>query len=149
MLYLHDDDASLKATAVDLSSRGFHIWQQYIDATTMLRSLVSLATSTRKENIAANVGPQARQAVLNIVTHHTGLFMTTISIDIMNPRDVEQRRSVMQLVAFLIRKVNCISKGYTTFYSYIFLAAAFDIPKPSTLNRGGGEVVRPKPQLRS
>ncbi|VDB82793.1 unnamed protein product [Peniophora sp. CBMAI 1063] len=104
MLYLHDDDASLKATAVDLSSRGFHIWQQYIDAPTMLRSLVALATSTRKENITANVGPQARQAVLNIVTHHTGLFMTTISLDIMNPRDVEQRRSVMQLVAFLIRK---------------------------------------------
>lgn len=108
MLYLHDNDASLKATAVDLSSRGFHIWQQYIDATTMLRSLVTLATSTRKENIAANVGPQARQAILNIVTHHTGLFMTTISLDIMNPRDIEQRRSVMQLVAFLIRKVKIL-----------------------------------------
>ncbi|KAI0320952.1 hypothetical protein OF83DRAFT_1102148 [Amylostereum chailletii] len=105
VMYLHDDDISYKATAIDLCSRGFHIWQQYIDAMEMLRSLFTLATSGRKESVSTqNVGPHARQAVLHIVTNNTALFMTTLSLDIMNAQDVEHRRSVMQLVAFLIRK---------------------------------------------
>jgi len=104
MIYLHGEEVGYKATAVDLCSRGFNIWQQYIDATAMLRSLFALATNTRKESVAGNIGPQARQAVLNIVTHNTGLFMTTLSLDIMNAQGVEHRRSIMQLVAFLIRK---------------------------------------------
>jgi hypothetical protein len=72
----------------------------------MLRSLFSLATSTKKESISAqNVGPQARQAVLHVVTTDTGIFMTTLSLDILHPHSLEHRKSVMQLVAFLIRKV--------------------------------------------
>jgi hypothetical protein len=55
------------------------------------------------------VGPQARQAVLQIASDARGgggaLFMTTLSLDILHPRGLEHRRSVMQLVAFLIRKV--------------------------------------------
>jgi hypothetical protein len=73
----------------------------------MLRSLFSLATSTKKESISAqNVGPQARQAVLHVVTTDTGIFMTTLSLDILHPHSLEHRKSVMQLVAFLIRKVS-------------------------------------------
>jgi hypothetical protein len=72
----------------------------------MLRSLFGLSTSTKKESISAqNVGPQARQAVLHIVTDNTGIFMTTLSLDILHPQSLEHRKSVMQLVAFLIRKV--------------------------------------------
>jgi hypothetical protein len=72
----------------------------------MIRSLFNLATSTKKEGISAqNIGPQARQAVLHIVTENTGVFMTTLSLDILHPQSLEHRKSVMQLVAFLIRKV--------------------------------------------
>ena len=97
---------SCKALAIDLCSRGFDVWQHYIDSMEMLRSLFGLATSTKKESISAqNVGPQARQAVLHIVTDNTGIFMTTLSLDILHPQSLEHRKSVMQLVAFLIRKV--------------------------------------------
>lgn len=97
---------SCKALAIDLCSRGFGVWQHYIDSMEMLRSLFSLATSTKKESISAqNVGPQARQAVLHIVTDNTGIFMTTLSLDILHPQSLDHRKSVMQLVAFLIRKV--------------------------------------------
>ncbi|THH17275.1 hypothetical protein EW146_g3520 [Bondarzewia mesenterica] len=106
MIYLHDDDVSYKLLAIDLCSRGFHIWQQYVDAMEMLRSLFTLATNSRKESISSqNAGPQARLAVLQIATHSTALFMTTLSLDILHPRDLDHRKSVMQLMAFLIKKV--------------------------------------------
>lgn len=100
---------SCKALAIDLCSRGFSVWQHYVDSMEMLRSLFNLATSMKKESISAqNVGPQARQAVLHIVTDHTGIFMTTLSLDILHPQSLEHRKSVMQLMAFLIRKVGYV-----------------------------------------
>ncbi|KAH9040230.1 hypothetical protein EDB84DRAFT_1587571 [Lactarius hengduanensis] len=71
----------------------------------MIRSLFNLATSSKKESITAqNIGPQARQAVLHVVTNNTGIFMTTLSLDILHPQSLEHRKSVLQLVAFLTRK---------------------------------------------
>jgi len=71
----------------------------------MLRALYTLATNTRKETIPAqNIGPQARLAVLQIASSNTPLFMTTLTLDILNPKTLDQRKAVMQLVAFMIRK---------------------------------------------
>lgn len=81
------------------------MWQQYVDAVEILRALFTLATSTRKEAISThNVGQQARSAVLQIASSNTPLFMTTLSIDILQPKSVQHRKSVMQLVIFLIHK---------------------------------------------
>jgi hypothetical protein len=105
-LYLHDEQSLYRVLAIDLCSRGFHIWQHYIDAMEILRALFTLATSSRKESISAqNAGPQARLAVLQIASNNTALFMTTLALDILNPLGVDHRKSVMQIVAFLIRKV--------------------------------------------
>lgn len=72
----------------------------------MLRALFTLATSTKKEGISTNnVGQQARTAVLQIASGNTPLFMTTLSIDILQPKSVQHRKSVLQLVIFLIHKV--------------------------------------------
>ncbi|KAJ6554909.1 hypothetical protein DFH09DRAFT_1493798 [Mycena vulgaris] len=104
-LYLHDEQSLYRVLAIDLCSRGFHIWQHYIDAMEILRALFTLATSSRKETITAqNAGPQARLAVLQIASNNTALFMTTLALDILNPLGVDHRKSVMQIVAFLIRK---------------------------------------------
>ncbi|KAJ7119871.1 hypothetical protein C8R44DRAFT_878257 [Mycena epipterygia] len=104
-LYLHDEQSLYRVLAIDLCSRGFHIWQHYIDAMEILRALFTLATSSRKETITAqNAGPQARLAVLQIASNNTPLFMTTLALDILNPLGMEHRKSVMQIVAFLIRK---------------------------------------------
>ena len=143
MIYLHENDMSCKALAIDLCSRGFNVWQHYIDAMEMLRSLFSLATSTKKESISAqNVGPQARQAVLHIVTDNTGIFMTTLSLDILHPQSLEHRKSVMQLVAFLIRKVGnlliCLSDPLTR-----PTEAPYHSSQPSQARGSGGEVSGP------
>lgn len=105
-MYLHDELSPYRALAIDLGSLGFAIWQQYVDVVQMLRALFTLATSTRKETITVhNVGQLARSAVLHIATANTPLFMTTLSMDILQPRNVQHRKSIMQLVVFLIRKV--------------------------------------------
>lgn len=105
-LYLHDEQSLFRVLAIDLCSRGFHVWQHYIDAIEILRQLFTLATSSRKELITAqNVAAQARIAVLQIASSNTALFMTTLGLDILTPLSMDHRRSVMQIVAFLIRKV--------------------------------------------
>ncbi|OJT12977.1 WD repeat-containing protein 7 [Trametes pubescens] len=104
-LFLHDETSPHRSLAIDLCSRGFQVWQQYVDAVEMLRALFTLATTTKKETIAVpNIGVQARSAVLQIAAGNTPLFMTTLAIDILQPRSVQHRKSVMQLVIFLIRK---------------------------------------------
>ena len=103
--YLHDETSPHRSLAIDLCSRGFQVWQQYVDAVEMLRALFTLATTTKKEAISVpNIGLQARTAVLQIAASNTPLFMTTLAIDILHPRSVQHRKSVMQLVIFLIRK---------------------------------------------
>ncbi|TFK39093.1 hypothetical protein BDQ12DRAFT_683016 [Crucibulum laeve] len=104
-LYLHDEKSIYRVLAIDLCSRGFHIWQHYMDAMEILRSLFSLATNSKKDFISVqNVNGQARVAVLSIASNNTPLFMTTLCLDILAPSTLEHRRSVMQIVAFLIRK---------------------------------------------
>ncbi|PCH40400.1 WD40 repeat-like protein [Wolfiporia cocos MD-104 SS10] len=104
-LYLHDEYSPHRTLAIDLCSRGFQVWQQYVDAVEMLRALFTLATTSRKEAVSPhNIGAQARTAVLHIASTNTPLFMTTLTIDILQPRSVQHRKSVMQLVIFLIRK---------------------------------------------
>ncbi|RPD74051.1 WD40 repeat-like protein [Lentinus tigrinus ALCF2SS1-7] len=103
--YLHDETSPHRSLAIDLCSRGFQVWQQYVDAVEMLRALFTLATTTKKEAISIpNIGAQARTAVLQIAASNTPLFMTTLAIDILQPRSTQHRKSVMQLVIFLIRK---------------------------------------------
>ncbi|KAI0655440.1 WD40 repeat-like protein [Cubamyces menziesii] len=104
-VYLHDETSPHRSLAIDLCSRGFQVWQQYVDAVEMLRALFTLATTTKKEAISVpNIGVQARSAVLHIAANNTPLFMTTLALDILHPRSVQHRKSVMQLVIFLIRK---------------------------------------------
>lgn len=72
----------------------------------ILRALFSIAATPYKEAISVqNVGAQARLAILQISANNTALFMTTLGLDILTPPSLEHRQSVMQIVAFLIRRV--------------------------------------------
>ncbi|TFK27655.1 hypothetical protein FA15DRAFT_635254 [Coprinopsis marcescibilis] len=104
-LYFHDENSTHRVLAIDLCSKGFNVWQQYVDTLDILRSLFMLATTTRKAAISIqNVGAQARSAVLSIASQNTALFMSTLCLDVLDPSSLEHRRSVLQIIAFLIRK---------------------------------------------
>lgn len=47
--------------------------------------------------------------------------MTTLSLDILHPHSLEHRKSVMQLVAFLIRKVGLFFSFYSIDQFFLFL----------------------------
>jgi len=101
----------------------------------VLRTLFGLAVCFRKENISVqNVGQQARQAILQIASTSTALFMATLTLDILNPKSLEHRKIMMQIVAFLIRKV-CIAattshnptlNSHTETFTIIFKSPAPD-----------------------
>ncbi|KDR82569.1 hypothetical protein GALMADRAFT_237950 [Galerina marginata CBS 339.88] len=104
-LYLNDEKSIYRILAIDLCSRGFNVWQHYIDAMEILRSLFDLATNVRKDSISVqNISAQARLAVLLIASNNMPLFMGTLCLDILSPPSTEHQRSVLQILAFLIRK---------------------------------------------
>lgn len=104
--YLYNDASPHRPLAIELCSRGFDIWQHYFDAMEALRSLFSLATSARKDTISVrNPGQQARMAVMRIASSNSPLFMTTLSLDILHPRSVEYTATIMQVLAFLMKRV--------------------------------------------
>lgn len=110
MLYLQDDLSEHRSVAVDLASRGFHIWQNYVSAMELLRSLFRLTTVTASsaddKDKARNIAQHARTGVLHIASSATPLFVSTISLDIMDATSVVHRNATMQLIAFIIRKVS-------------------------------------------
>lgn len=109
-LYLHDELEASSSPAnrilsIELTSRGFQVWQHHVDAMEMLRALFGFAVISSVGSKNAG-GKEARAAVLQIAASSTPLFMTTLSLDIAQPKSLEHRRATMQLVAFIIRKVS-------------------------------------------
>ena len=96
-----------------------------------------LSTNIRKDSISIqNVNSQARLAVLSIASNNIQLFMSTLCLDILTPPTLEHRRSVMQIVAFLIRKVWLIFMfALRLLYNDSWLSAASHPPThpPKTL----------------
>ncbi|KAG9008521.1 hypothetical protein FRB94_013134 [Tulasnella sp. JGI-2019a] len=105
--YLHDEGSLHRVLAIELCSLGFHVWQHYIDAVNVLRALFELATAPKKDTASSggtSIPQTARAAVLQIASTNTALFMTTLTMDISQPASPEHKKSVMQLVVFIIRK---------------------------------------------
>ena len=119
--------------AIDLCSRGFNIWQSHVDVMGLLRSLFNLATHTKKDGISTlNIGAASRNAVLQLTSSNTPLVMTTLSMDILHVTDVQQRKSLMQMLAFLIRKVifrwSCWIKSFDLRVFFLFFFFFFQRP---------------------
>jgi WD repeat-containing protein 7 len=132
-----------KMLAIDLCSRGFDIWQSYVDVMGLLRSLFNLASHTKKDGITTlNVGSAARSAVLQITSTNTPLVMTSLSMDILHVTDVQQRKSLMQMLAFLIRKVGLMVTKLGTASPNQTLSSApiGDSAKSSAFDRSGGKI---------
>lgn len=111
-LYLSETASTPEAThhqavAIELCCRGFVIWQHYLDAMDVVRSLFSLATykepADNVNSAAESDTPVnrllARQATLQIAVDNTPLFMTTLSLDILHARSPAHCSATMRRVA--------------------------------------------------
>jgi hypothetical protein len=117
-LYLASDDPSRLGLAIELASKGFSTWQTFIDPAEMLRRLFyfsthNLSSSSDSSSNVSNVQPssssssiaaQARLAVLHVASTNPALFMSTLSMDILDAKTVEGRKSIMKLCVYMARK---------------------------------------------
>lgn len=98
-------DLQMLAVAIELCRNGFSIWQHYLDATEVVRSLFALSTSTSAgSGKDGELRALARSATLQIAAENTPLFMTTLSLDILHARSPAHCSATMRLVAFMVRK---------------------------------------------
>lgn len=100
-MYLDDPKCIHVDLAIELCSKGFSTWQTYVDPMKLLRRLFFL--STQKEH-GPSLAAQARLAVLHVASTNAPLFMSTLSMDIMDAQTVEDRTSIMKLCIYLARK---------------------------------------------
>lgn len=104
-IYINDNVRGVsQAIAIELCCRGFSIWQHYLDAMEVVRTLFGLATNKESGALVENRA-LARQATLHIASANTPLFMTTLSLDILHARSPAHCSATMRLVAFMVRKV--------------------------------------------
>jgi hypothetical protein len=101
-MYLNDPKCTHVNLAIELTSKSFQTWQSYVDPMDMLRRLFYLAT--HKDASGANVAAQARLAVLHVASSNAPLFMSTLSMDILDAKTVQGRTSIMTLCVFMARK---------------------------------------------
>ncbi|KZT12177.1 uncharacterized protein LAESUDRAFT_624087, partial [Laetiporus sulphureus 93-53] len=82
---------------------------------------------SRKDSISPhNIGAQARSAVLQIAAANTPLFMTALTIDILQPRSMQHRRSFMQLVILLIHEADGAERSQNPMVLYSNLPRLMD-----------------------
>ncbi|WWD04165.1 hypothetical protein V865_002231 [Kwoniella europaea PYCC6329] len=109
-IFLHSNSFSHLSLAIEICAKGFTTWQSYVDPSDLLRRLFHL--STHKDfasNINGNgnsisIAAQARLAVLHVASSNPALFMSTLSMDILDAKSVEGRTSIMKLCVYMARK---------------------------------------------
>ncbi|GEM10247.1 WD repeat protein [Rhodotorula toruloides] len=102
--YLEDEERpSHQAMATELCSRGFAVWQNYVDAMSLVRNLFAIAIG-RNPAIPNDLRILARNATLHVAGSNTPLFMTTLIFDILNAPTAQARNATLKLLGFVIRK---------------------------------------------
>ncbi|GAA5900483.1 hypothetical protein JCM5296_001559 [Sporobolomyces johnsonii] len=92
-----------QSVATELCSRGFHIWQNYVDAMALVRQLFAIAIG-RNPATPNDLRGLARMATLHVAGVNTPLFMTTLLFDILNAPTAVARNATLKLLGFMIRK---------------------------------------------
>ncbi|PKI84489.1 hypothetical protein MVES1_001576 [Malassezia vespertilionis] len=95
--------------ALELCCRGCDIWQHYLDAVTLVRSIFAMATGPDDEMRFLTLSGLplrglARRATLALATRQSTLFMSTLAMDILHPPSLEHGQVTLRLVAFMIRQ---------------------------------------------
>ncbi|ORY34903.1 hypothetical protein BCR39DRAFT_515490 [Naematelia encephala] len=103
--YLSSTACPHLSLAIELCSKGFATWQTFVDPMDLLRRLFQFATHKDSNSpSSANIAAQARLAVLHVASCNPALFMSTLSMDVLDARSAEGRKAIMKLCVFMARK---------------------------------------------
>jgi hypothetical protein len=109
------EDPVSTSVALELCTRGFSVFQNYLDGVRALRAIFKIAVNSLPAAAAtgdaspppstSNIRNLARQAILVAASVNAPLFMTVLSIDaIQSDVDQEERAITLKLIAFMVRK---------------------------------------------
>ncbi|KND01153.1 uncharacterized protein SPPG_04244 [Spizellomyces punctatus DAOM BR117] len=105
-----------RVAAVELLGSGFAIWEPHINGTSLLRTLINfsgLTTSTQSASGGAGsptASPNpalimvARQALVQIATINSALFISTLTFDLMHSKSATERAGSLKLLGMFIAK---------------------------------------------
>lgn len=102
MQALRDGPEKAQLIAIDLTAKGFDVWQAFADPADLLRSVFDLAVV--KDLGTAATMSHARTAVLQLATSSATLFISTVTLDIVTAETVARRDAIMKLCVFIARR---------------------------------------------
>ncbi|CAO3619841.1 unnamed protein product [Cunninghamella blakesleeana] len=89
-------------SSMELLSQGFKIWESYINASNVLRTLFSYATNLSLQHQFIKQG--AKNAIFNIAkSGHILLVIGTLTFDTANDKKIENRLTCLKIISFFIR----------------------------------------------
>jgi hypothetical protein len=95
--------------AIELLGFGFKSWEPHLNCPSILRTLVNLAGLKVQHGAALFMVPpnmmMARQSLMQIAAINTGLFVSTISFDLLHTKDVWEKVGGLKLLGLFISKV--------------------------------------------
>lgn len=104
LYYLKEGQPENQLKAIEFCAKGFQIWQSYVDPSDMLRALFGFVVAKEDSKTTSAVISMARFSVLKLATTASALFITTLSMDVIDAETIAQRENVMKLCVFISRK---------------------------------------------
>ncbi|KAJ3322647.1 hypothetical protein HDV06_002861 [Boothiomyces sp. JEL0866] len=96
--------------AIEIIGSGFQSWEPHLNGSSVIRCLVQLTGLTGQQNVqgAPLITPpsmiMARQALLSIANYNTGLFISTLTFDLLHAKDIWERVGGLKLLGLFIAK---------------------------------------------
>ncbi|KAJ3276102.1 hypothetical protein HDV01_006272 [Terramyces sp. JEL0728] len=96
--------------AIEIIGSGFKSWEPHLNGSSVIRCLVQLTGLTGQQNVqgAPLITPpsmiMARQALLSIANYNTGLFISTLTFDLLHAKDIWERVGGLKLLGLFIAK---------------------------------------------
>ena len=109
-LILDPEKNSYRLLAIEIVGFGFKSWEPHLNGASMIRSLTQM-TGLKGQQQATNpniTGPNmmmSRQALISIGSINPGLFISTLSLDLVHSKDVWDKVAALKLLGLFISKV--------------------------------------------
>ncbi|KAJ3216157.1 hypothetical protein HDU67_009884 [Dinochytrium kinnereticum] len=111
-ILLNEDGITLqRMCAIELLARGFSVWEPHLNTASVVRSVISLTglsgppvSQSKDSALGVALTQIARQAIVQIASLNTPLFLSTITFDFSHSKVVSERIGGLKLLGMFISK---------------------------------------------
>ena len=95
--------------AIEIIGFGFKNWEPHLNAASMIRTLVQMTGLNGQQQQNTFTSPptmmMARQALMTVAANNPGLFVSTLSLDLVHSKDISEKVGALKLLGLFIAKV--------------------------------------------